>query len=294
MTDVKNALKQKNNNKAEKKETGMQAILSKMGDQIAIALPNEMSSDRFKRVALTAFNGNKTLQQCEPISFIASMMQSAQLGLEPNTPLGEAYLIPYGKKVQFQVGYQGLLNLAYRSGEYQSIVAREVCENDEFELDYGSESIKHIPNLRGERGEVYGYYSKYVRKDGGKGIFYMSKEEAKKYGMAFSKTFNNGPWKTNFDAMAKKTCIKQLLKYAPKSIESEKLSQAMNSDETKINDFRIDKNTKRVDFDYDYEVVTDEIPKNIDKETGEIIENENIEVDNQGDFFDEDFKPLEV
>lgn len=289
MTNAKNALKKQSKNQVDQSNLGMQGMLQKMGEQIAMALPNEMSSDRFKRIALTAFNGNDKLQACNPVSFIAAMMQSAQLGLEPNTPLGEAYLIPYGKQVQFQVGYQGLLNLAYRTGEYQSIVAREVRENDDFELDYGSESIKHVPCLKGTRGNVYGYYAKYVRKDGGTGVFYMSKEEAEEFGRKFSKTYNKGPWTTVFDAMAKKTCIKQLLKYAPKSIESEKLGQAISSDNASVKNFSVDDATNVVTYDYDYEVSDDEstqdIPENVDTETGEIK-------GDQDDFFGPDFEPM--
>lgn len=284
MTDVKKALANKQNNSVKKAGVDMQAMLSKMGEQIKIALPNDISSERFRRVVLTAFNSNKKLQECKPMSFISAMMQSAQLGLEPNTPLGEAYLIPYGNEVNFQIGYQGLLNLAYRSGEYQTIVAREVCENDEFSLDYGLEEIKHIPNLRGERGEVYGYYAKYITKDGQKAIYYISKEEALKYAKRYSKSFNRGPWQSDFDAMAKKTAIKQLLKYAPKTISSEKLTQAVAVDNTNIKGFESDKETKITNFDFEY------IPENVDSETGEILE-ENTEND-KNEFFGEDFKPV--
>lgn len=66
-------------------------------------------------------------------------MQAAQLGVEPNTPLGQAYLIPYRNhgqlECQFQLGYKGLIDLAYRSGEITSISAHEVCENDDFEYE---------------------------------------------------------------------------------------------------------------------------------------------------------------
>lgn len=258
MADIKNLLSEKKDDVAVK-GAGMEALLQKMAKQIAMALPNDMSSERFRRVTLTAFRENPKLAECEPISFIAAMMQAAQFGLEPNTPAGEAYLIPYMSKkngkerlqVQFQVGYQGLLNLAYRSGLFCSITAREVCENDFFELDYGSEIIKHNPPLRGKRGEVYGYYAKYETKGGGRGIFYMSKEEAKAYGMKFSKSYNRGPWATDFDAMAKKTCIKQLLKYAPKSIEYRNgLYEALNVDGGSVQDFKVVDD--EVDFVLDY------------------------------------------
>lgn len=209
---------------------GMQQMLKAMETEIAKALPSMVSSERFQRLALTAFSGNMKLQQCEAKSFIAAMMQSAQLGLEPNTPLGQAYLIPYGNQVQFQVGYKGLLELAQRSGKIKTIYAHEVRENDEFEMDYGlNQALKHKPLLKGDRGPVIGYYAVYHTVDGGYSFVFMTKDEVLEFAQAKSKTFRNGPWQTDFDAMAKKTVIKQLLKYAPISIE---LQKAITTDST--------------------------------------------------------------
>lgn len=211
-------------------QKGMQQMLKAMEKEIAKALPSMVSSDRFQRVALTAFSSNPKLQQCDPKSFIASMMQSAQLGLEPNTPLGQAYLIPYGTQVQFQVGYKGLLELAQRSGKIKTIYAHEVRENDEFDIDYGLEQkLIHKPLLKGVRGETIGYYAVYHTTEGGFSFVFMTKDEVLEFAQSKSKTFRNGPWQTDFDAMAKKTVIKQLLKYAPISIE---LQQAITADTT--------------------------------------------------------------
>ncbi|MDO4662682.1 MAG: recombinase RecT [Tissierellia bacterium] len=291
MTDIKKALQKKQNNQIKSnKPKEVQAMLLAMADQIKMALPEEMSSERFRRVALTAFNENKDLQGCEPVSFIAAMMQSAQLGLEPNTPLGEAYLIPYKGKVSFQVGYQGILALAYRTGYYQTITAREVYDNDEFDLDYGNDVIIHKPLLRGNRGEVYGYYAKYVTKDGGKGILYMSKDDVISHAKKYSKSFNSkiSPWQTAFDQMAKKTLIIQLLKYAPKSINSKNLAVATSVDNSVIQGVHMDESKDSINFDYEI------IPENIDAETGEIMQDgkEDVKVKEQEDFFGNDFKPV--
>lgn len=211
-------------------QKGMQQMLKAMETEIAKALPSMVSSERFQRVALTAFSSNPKLQQCDPKSFIAAMMQSAQLGLEPNTPIQQAYLIPYGNQVQFQVGYKGLLELAQRSGKIKTIYAHEVRENDDFEMDYGLEqALKHKPLLKGDRGPVIGYYAVYHTVEGGYSFVFMTKDEVLEFAQAKSKTFRNGPWQTDFDAMAKKTVIKQLLKYAPISIE---LQQAITTDST--------------------------------------------------------------
>lgn len=234
MTNLKNQLQNKANNTNQVKKAspskGMEQLLTKMGGQIQKALPSMVSSERFQRVALTAFSNNTKLQQCDPMSFIAAMMQSAQLGLEPNTPLGQAYLIPYGKQVQFQIGYKGLLELAQRSGKIKTLYAHEVRENDTFDIDYGlNQTLTHKPLLKGDRGEVIGYYAVYHLDTGGNSFIFMTKDEVLEHAKRFSKTYNSGPWQTDFDAMAKKTVIKQLLKYAPLSIE---LQRATSMDET--------------------------------------------------------------
>ena len=160
-------------------------------------------------------------------------MQAAQLGLEPNTPLGQAYLIPYKNKgrleCQFQLGYRGMITLAYRSGI--TITAHEVHENDSFDYAYGlDETLTHKPAMS-DRGAVVGYYATYRTKDGNRGFIVMSKDDVtahmRKYSKAAGSSFS--PWNTNFDSMAKKTCIKQLLKYAPLNTE---FIRAAATDET--------------------------------------------------------------
>lgn len=241
MTNLKNQLQNKANNTNQVKKAspskGMEQLLTKMGGQIQKALPSMVSSERFQRVALTAFSNNTKLQRCDPMSFIAAMMQSAQLGLEPNTPLGQAYLIPYGKQVQFQIGYKGLLELAQRSGKIKTLYAHEVRENDTFDIDYGlNQTLIHKPLLKGDRGEVIGYYAVYHLDTGGNSFIFMTKDEVLEHAKRFSKTYNSGPWQTDFDAMAKKTVIKQLLKYAPLSIELQKATSMDETVKTEISD----------------------------------------------------------
>lgn len=241
MTNLKNQLQNKANNTNQVKKAspskGMEQLLTKMGGQIQKALPSMVSSERFQRVALTAFSNNTKLQQCDPMSFIAAMMQSAQLGLEPNTPLGQAYLIPYGKQVQFQIGYKGLLELAQRSGKIKTLYAHEVRENDTFDIDYGlNQTLTHKPLLKGDRGEVIGYYAVYHLDTGGNSFIFMTKDEVLEHAKRFSKTYNSGPWQTDFDTMAKKTVIKQLLKYAPLSIELQKATSMDETVKTEISD----------------------------------------------------------
>jgi recombination protein RecT len=149
------------------------------------------------------------------------MMSAAQLGLEPNTPLGQAYLIPYKNKgvdeVQFQIGYKGLIDLAYRSGEVELVQAHIVYENDEFICEYGLEpKLVHKP-ADSDRGEAIKVYAMFKTKSGGYGFEVMSMDDVRRHAEKYSQAYKSGfsPWKTNFEEMAKKTVLKKVLKYAP-------------------------------------------------------------------------------
>lgn len=184
-------------------------------NEIAKALPSVMTPERFTRIALSAISNNPKLAECNPTSFIGAMMQAAQLGLEPNTSLGQAYLIPYGNDVQFQLGYKGLIDLAYRSGEVKTIIAQIVYENDEFDFEYGlNPKLYHKP-AKSNRGKAEWVYAVFKLVNGGEGFEVMSIEDVIKHGKKYSKSFNRGPWQDNPEEMYKKTLIKRVLKYAP-------------------------------------------------------------------------------
>lgn len=204
---------------AEKKT--MQTYIKAMSGEIAKALPSVITPERFTRMVLTALSTNTKLASCTPGSFLGAMMSAAQLGLEPNTPLGQAYILPYanhGKlEAQFQIGYKGLIDLAYRSGEVELVQAHIVYENDTFECEFGLEpKLTHIP-ANGDRGEAVKVYAMFKTKSGGYGFDVMSMEDVKKHAEKYSKAYSTSfsPWKTNFDEMAKKTVLKKTLKYAP-------------------------------------------------------------------------------
>lgn len=206
---------------AARPEATMKAYIAKMGDEIKKALPSVLTPERFTRMVLSAISSTPKLAETTPQSFLGAMMTAAQLGVEPNTPLGQAYLLPYKNKgvleCQFQLGYKGMLDLAYRSGEVTIIQAHEVCENDEFTYSFGLDpQLHHVP-ARTQRGEVICYYAMFRTKDGGFGFEVMSREDVEKHAKRYSKSYSGGysPWSTNFDEMAKKTVLKKALKYAP-------------------------------------------------------------------------------
>lgn len=250
--------------------TGMKELVMKMMPQIQKALPSVLTGERFTRMVLTAMSTTPQLTQCTPKSFLGAMMQAAQLGVEPNTPLGQAYLIPYRNhgqlECQFQLGYKGLIDLAYRSGEITDISAHEVHENDTFEYELGLEpKLKHVPALK-DRGAVILYYAVFHTKAGGYGFEVMSVDDIRAHMNKFSKAANAGfsPWKTNFDEMAKKTVIKRVLKYAP--IKTEFVRQVAQDETIKTNlaENMADLPDETITID------AESVPENVDPETGEI------------------------
>ena len=210
-------------------------LIKAMEPQIKKALPEVLTPERFTRMALSALNTTPKLNECTQISFLSALMNAAQLGLEPNTPLGQAYLIPYNNhgvlECSFQIGYKGLLDLAYRNPQTQIIQAEEVFENDFFEYELGlNPKLVHKPSLT-NRGELKCFYGVFKLTNGGFGFKVMSKEDIDAHAKEYSKTFDSAysPWTGNYCGMAKKTVLKQALKYAPLKTEFRK---ALSSDNT--------------------------------------------------------------
>lgn len=220
-TTAKNSLTTNNGTAITKKENKPKTIFDVIqagAKQFATALPKHINSDRFVRIAITTIRQNPKLAQCNQESLLGALMVSAQLGLEPGV-LGQCYLIPYGRECQFQIGYKGMIELLRRSGQLKDIYAYSVYENDEFEMTYGlNRDLKHKPNLQ-DRGNFIGCYCVAVLKDDARAFEYMTKEEIEAHGKKFSKTYGNGPWKTDFEAMAHKTVVKKMLKWLPVSVE---------------------------------------------------------------------------
>lgn len=215
----------------------MQDYIRSMEGEIAKALPSVITPERFTRIVLSALSTNPKLAECTPKSFLGTMMTSAQLGMEINTPLGQAYAIPYRNKgimeCQFQLGYKGLIDLAYRSGEVSIIQAHTVYENDLFEYELGMEpTLRHKPASK-NRGNPIAYYAMFKTKDGGFGFEVMSIDDVTEHAKKYSKAYGNSPWQSNFDEMAKKTVLKKVLKYAP--LKSDFVRQVSQDETIKTN-----------------------------------------------------------
>lgn len=249
----------------------MQQYIKSMEGEIAKALPSVITPERFTRIVLSAISVNPKLAECTPKSFLGAMMTSAQLGLEVNTPLGQAYVLPYMNhgvmEAQFQLGYKGLIDLAYRSGEVEVIQAHVVYANDEFTCEYGLEpKLTHKPADH-DRGEPTKVYAVFKTKSGGFGFEVMSMDDVRRHAAKYSKAYgsNYSPWKTNFEEMAKKTVLKRVLKYAP--LKSDFVRQVVQDDTVKhgISEDMYSVPDETI-IDVDSEPVVDE-------STGEVIDN---------------------
>lgn len=270
MTEIKKAVAPAGANKAVAKQSkapNMKDYVQMMMPEIKKVLPATVTPERFTRITLNALSNNPKLMETTPKSFLSAMMSAAQAGLEPNTPLGEAYLLPFRNhgqmECQYQIGYKGLLTLAHRAGT--NAEARVVYENDEFSYEYGlNPKLVHVPALK-DRGEPIAYYA--VWRNGETwGFEVWSVEDVQKHARRFSKSYNSGPWQSDFESMAKKTVLKAALKYAPLSVE---VSKQISNDETVKAELAEDMSESANEINY-AEIMEAEVE--INDETGEVSE----------------------
>lgn len=211
----------------QKKTNTIRELLKKSEGQIRAALPNFLTVERMTRIFLTTIQKTPKLLECDQKSLIGAFMQSAQLGLEPDGLLGQAYIIPYGNQAKFQIGYKGLLALARRSGEITSFNAQVVYEKDKFEFEYGlNDKLKHVPCMNGDRGSLIAVYAIARFKDGGYAFDVMFKCDIDKIRKSSkAQSTKDSPWNTWEEEMWRKTVAKRLMKYLPQAIEAQRASQ---------------------------------------------------------------------
>lgn len=210
-------------NAVAKEDPGKRTVLEMIRQQqaaIEMALPKGMDAERFTRIALTEVRRTPALLKCDPMSFLGALMLSAQLGLEPG-PLGHAYFLPFKRQVTFVIGYKGMIDLARRSGQIESIVGRAVYENDTFNYAFGLEdTLEHVP-ATDDRGELTYVYGLAKFKDGGHAFEVLSRDDVESYRKRSpSAKASHSPWKTDYDAMAVKTAIRRLFRWLPVTAEA--------------------------------------------------------------------------
>lgn len=191
-------------------------------DAVAQALPKHLTPDRFIRAALTAMTRIPKLADCTQASFLSAMLTLSQMGLEPDGR--RAHLIPFGKECQLIVDYKGLAELVMRSGIVSYLHADIVCENDEFEFDIG-EIKRHKIDFRKPRGAPYAVYALCKFRDGTAKADVMTITEVERI-RSRSRAGNAGPWKTDWNEMAKKTVFRRMSKWLPLSAEIREVVEA--------------------------------------------------------------------
>jgi len=200
-------------------------------------------------------NSDTNLKKCEPMSVIASCMVAATMDLPVDKNLGYAWVVPYGNKAQFQMGYKGYIQLALRTGQYKAINVTEIREGELISWNPLSEEVE-IDFTQRKSDKVIGYAGYFKLINGFEKTVYWSREDVEAHAKKFSKTYNfaNSIWKTDFDAMAKKTVLRNLLsKWGILSIEMQNAYVADNN---------VVKNI---------EEGTVQVENSIDFETGEVI-----------------------
>jgi recombination protein RecT len=227
-----------------------------------------LTPERLLSVVMTEMRKTPKLRECTRDSLFGSMVQAAQLGLEPGSALGHCYLIPYRNKraqvteCQFQIGYKGMIDLARRSGQIKKIYAHCVFERDEFAIEYGLEqNLIHKPYLEGDAGQIIGAYAVAHLVGGGEQFVYLPRHKLDAIRKG-SKAGGDGPWVTHFEGMCQKTAARALFKWLPVSIEA---ATAAALDEQA--DAGVAQNNAQVFGDDERGVV-------FDAQTGEVLEDQ--------------------
>ena len=204
--------------------------------KIAGCFGSESQAAGFISSVISVTNGNNYLRKCEPMSIVGAAMVAATLQLPVVPTMGYAYIIPYGRTSQFQLGYKGLLQLCLRSGEIRNIISEpvhkgELVRRNKFTGDYEFDEGKR------ETDEIIGYMARLELVNGFNKTIYWTKDEVVKHAKKYSQAFRAGrtsPWTDpdQFDRMCEKTVLKALLsKYAPQSIE---MATALKYDQARI------------------------------------------------------------
>lgn len=207
-------------------------ILIRSKEGLQQALPKHMTAERMIRVAMTVIQKTPKLMDCDKRSLIGAIVEASQLGLEPDGVLGHAYLVPYGNICQLIPGYKGLIDLSRRSGTIKTIEARIVYEKDEFDYSYGlNPKCEHRPSRLPDPGKAIYVYAIGHLLNGGVQYEVMTVREVEAI-RSRSRASKNGPWVTDWEAMAKKTVLRRLCKLLPVSVETQRAIAIDERDDT--------------------------------------------------------------
>jgi len=195
-------------------------------------LPKHLEADKILRMAYTAISKMPKLRECSQVSLLNALIEASVLGLEIGGPLGHAHLLPFGNIASLIIGYQGYMDLAYRSNKISNFQVHPVYAKDKFKYEYGTQPfISHEPTEDDDPGTLKFAYAIACYQGGGidfeivnKRIAMVAKNRSK------AKNKKDSPWnQSDLEwTMWAKTAIRQLVKRVPLSPEI----QRANSIET--------------------------------------------------------------
>lgn len=234
------------------------------------------NANGFIQNLLAVYNGNPQLKRCEPVSILAAAGLAATLNLSVAPSLGHAYIVPFGDKAQFNVGWKGLVQLAHRTGRYTALHAGPVFEGQIREVDFVTGSI-----VKGEKisDTVAGYIAFMQLDNGFQKTLYMTTDAIEQHALKYSKSYQfdkksgkkTSTWSTNFDAMACKTVLKKLLgNYGLLNADLTTAIQADQSAVTKDTFTYIDSSGDVVQRD-SFASLDDPPTEIVDTDTGEVV-----------------------
>ena len=194
------------------------AVTAKIKD----VLGSEKVAAGFISSVISIANGNKYLRNADPMTIVGAAMVAATLQLPVVPTIGLAYIVPYKGNAQFQIGYKGLIELAERSGQFKNIIDEVVYEGQLIKRNKFTGEYVFDEDAK-TSDKVIGYMARFDLVNGFSKTIFWSREEIEAHAQKFSQAYRSGydsPWRSDFDAMARKTVLKALFsKYAPKSIQ---------------------------------------------------------------------------
>jgi recombination protein RecT len=205
--------------RAQAKLVQLRDLFTKAAVSMNAVATRHLTPEKLTKVALVAIGKSPDLLDCDSHSILQCVMTAAQLGLDCSGVLGSAYLVPFKGKATLIIGYRGLIDLARRSGEIDTIEAHVVREKDKFDIAFGLEpKLVHVPDLSADPGAAIIFYAIARLKDGGRQVEVMTRAEVDAIRKR-SRASSSGPWVTDYDEMGKKTVIRRLTKTLPLTAE---------------------------------------------------------------------------
>lgn len=214
------------------------SFVEKHKQDFEMVIPSHIKPDRILRLAISAYRRVPDLMKCTLESVIGGVMESAALGLEVNTPMKQANLIPFRnnktKKLEAEliIQYRGYIDLMYNHSKVLSVFGNVVFTKDHFVCRYGThETLEHEESEEVDRGSIKGFYAYAKLRDEAYRFVYLTKAKVDNIRDTYSASYKSNkeasPWHTNYIEMGVKSAVRSLEKFVPKSAE---ISRAVESD----------------------------------------------------------------